>query len=147
MVMPRRSTCDLLGPALVARVHGEDHPEARLLEAHLEACARCRREERDLRQTLRFVALAPVEPSEPLEDARGQREPWLRGAGVLAAGVVLACLFFPVRDRPAGVGGGSSGAPLSLAPAAGVATFLGEELDQRIEALEVELCRLGGSPW
>ncbi|HVR73127.1 MAG TPA: hypothetical protein VMT52_02290 [Planctomycetota bacterium] len=153
-VRPR--DCALLRPALVAYVHGEQHPEARKLLEHLPRCRSCQAEEAELRETREWIAAAME------EDVRGRwphaREivahiasPW-HAATALAAILVVCLLALGGRRDGAEEVSGRLESVLPLQPAAPLAgdAFLGGDIDRRLELLERRLALLTESetnPW
>jgi anti-sigma factor RsiW len=139
----RRPQCRLFRPSLVALVYGEGHPEARLLQRHLRACARCRREAREL-----AVVRAGVEAAfaAPRIEARLRRAgPRAALAAIGVAIVIALAASVPFRMPGLLAGGGGAGSASGLAVMAALAagencdTYGGEELDRRTDRLADEL--------
>lgn len=148
--------CALLRPALVAYVHGEQHPEARKLLEHLPRCRSCQAEEAELRETREWIAAAIEEggrgrwPSAREVVAR-IASPWHAATALAAILVVCLLAMGGRRDGAEEVSGRlDSVLPLqSAAPLAGEA-FLGGDIDRRLELLERSLALLTESernPW
>ncbi len=130
--------CQELEPLLAERAAGDIAPDdAARLDAHLEACERCRQELAAYRETLHLVRLPPDPGRPPALDVatfanfqRGRRRRVTGltigagfGAAVVAASVVLAPALLTLRSLPAQKSGATDpGASVTYASAAGTST-------------------------
>ena len=147
--------CELLGPALVSYVYGEPHPEVSKLLAHLRTCSACRRELDELREAGGWVEAVAVSPELSRALPRRAWRSWLPvSASLGAALLVVAVIFTGSPDRKWGINApaasGAGPTPFLAAPlpaALSSAAFEFDEIDGRLEAIEMELASIRRNAW
>lgn len=137
----RSRDCRLLGPALTAYAYREPHPEMRRLGMHLRACAACRRELDELRETRSWVERGLAKGA----GAGGARGRWagrFLGAAAFAAAAVVVVMLFAGGRRPGESLRGVEGAvpvvsrPPSRPVVLTARAFELDAFDARLEALK-----------